>query len=76
MFGIQAFINSDMFPKFLKGLEKFANMIVDFGNPTFNYISELYDIFLEGGGFAGLKQLQVNYLLMLVPQWVISKKHF
>ena len=39
MFGIQAFINSDMFPKFLKGLEKFANMIVDFGKATFNYIS-------------------------------------
>ena len=56
MFGIQAFINSDMFPKFLKGLEKFANMIVDFGKATFNYISELYDIFqAEGGGFAGLK---------------------
>lgn len=56
MFGIQAFINSDMFPKFLKGLEKFANMIVDFGKATFDYISELYAIFQEeGGGFAGLK---------------------
>ena len=56
MFGIQAFINSDMFPKFLKGLEKFANMIIDFGKATFDYISELYAIFQEeGGGFAGLK---------------------
>ena len=56
MFGIQAFINSDMFPKFLKGLEKFVDAIVDMGKATFNYIMELYDVFMaEGGGFAGLK---------------------
>jgi len=61
MFGIQAFINSDMFPKFLKGLEKFVDAIVDMSKATFNYIMDLYDIFMaEGGGVAGIKAVAMK----------------
>lgn len=61
MFGIQKFINSDMFPKFLEGLEKFVDAIIDMSKSTFNYIMDLYDIFMaEGGGVAGIKAVAMK----------------
>tara|TARA_B100002019_G_scaffold284251_1_gene291676 strand:- start:53 stop:1732 length:1680 start_codon:yes stop_codon:yes gene_type:complete len=61
MFGIQKFINSDMFPKFLEGLEKFVDAIIDMSKATFNYIMDLYDIFMaEGGGVAGIKAVAMK----------------
>tara|TARA_B100001996_G_scaffold98427_2_gene73690 strand:+ start:4353 stop:6065 length:1713 start_codon:yes stop_codon:yes gene_type:complete len=49
LFGLQKFINSPMWPKFLEGLEKTIRATIEMTKTFFKYVGDLYAVFQEEG---------------------------
>ena len=49
LFGLQKFINSPMWPKFLEGLEKTIRATIEMTKTFFKYVEDLYAVFQEEG---------------------------
>tara|TARA_B100000902_G_scaffold162187_1_gene157518 strand:- start:266 stop:2020 length:1755 start_codon:yes stop_codon:yes gene_type:complete len=57
LFGLQKFINSPMWPKFLEGLEKTIRATIEMTKTFFKYVGDLYTVFEEEGLIGVAKKL-------------------
>ena len=57
LFGLQKFVNSDMWPKFLEGLEKTIRATIEMTKTFFKYVGDLYTVFEEEGLIGVAKKL-------------------